>query len=135
MLKETEEVARLMKEARESGDREKSMALFADDAVYTAGGPARGSRYEGKEAIRAATDRAMNQVFLVDKMEFKEPIIAEGYILQPISVKGKSRITGRDYANELLLLYTIKDGKIVHQHEYLDTMASARATGDLPYPD
>ena len=135
MRKDMEEMARLIREARESGDRDKLMALFTDDAVYTAGGPARGSRYEGKQAIRAAMERAITKFFLVEKMEFKEPILAGDHILQPISVVGKSRITGRDYANELLILYTIKDGKIVHQHEYLDTMASARACGDLPYPD
>jgi len=135
MAKTTEEIAKLLVAARKSGDREEMLTLFTDDAVYTAGGPARGSRYEGKDAIRAAMERAVGKMFLVESMEYGEVIVSENNILLPISVKGKSRVTGRDYANELLYIYTVKDGKIVHMHEYLDTMASARACGDMPYPD
>ena len=135
MTMTTAEVARRYQEAMNSKDREAQMALFAYDAVYTAGGPARGSRYEGKAAISGAMDRAMFKVFEVSKLEVEEIIVAKDHFFVPINVVGKSRITGRPYANKLLLMETVKDGKIVHQHEYLDTIASARATGDIPYPD
>jgi len=138
MAEKLEEVAKSLVEAMNSG---RFGDFQADDIVYTAGGPARGSRYEGKEAAVGAGNRAVNQVFLVDKLEVKHALAAKDvmtgkdFIILPISVRGKSRITGRDYANELCLLLEMKDGKIVHMHEYLDTMASARATGDIPYPD
>ena len=135
MGKEMEEFAKVLLETINNQDREKMADLYADDAVYTAGGPARGSEYVGKEAVLGAIQRATNQVFLVKKMEVKKVITGEDAVVLPISVKGSSRITGKPYANELLLIFEVKDGKIKHMREYLDTIASARATGDLPYPD
>jgi len=37
--------------------------------------------------------------------------------------------------NDLIFIFEVKNGKIKSMHEYLDTLASARACGDLPYPD
>ena len=140
MATEIEKFAKTLAESFKG--KGKSLAdFFTEDAVYTAGGPARGSRYEGIAAVRGAMNRANNQVFLVEKMDFKHVLAAKDvvtgkdFVVVPISVKGKSRITSRDYANELCLLLEVKDGKIVHMHEYLDTIASARANAQLPYPD
>ena len=132
MAMTTEEIARRWDEAGSNLDAR--MLLFSDDAVYTSGGPARGSRYEGKAAVRGAMERAVTKVF--DVASLKSTVITtKDHIIRLVDVTGKSRITGRPYANKLLFLQTVKDGKIVHQHEYLDTIASARALGDLPYPD
>jgi ketosteroid isomerase-like protein len=108
--------------------------LLAEDAVYTAGGPARGSRREGREAVLASHQRAVGQVFVIDRVEVREVLVTPDRIAIGLHVEGSSRLTGRPYANDLLYLYTVKNGRIVHQHEYLDTIASARAAGDLPYP-
>ena len=134
MTMTVEEIARRWQESK--SDRDAQMTLYAEDAVYTSGGPARGSRYEGKAAIRGAGERAMTKVFEVDAAQSRsEAIVAKDHFFMLFDIKGKSRITGCPYANKLLFVFAVKDGKIVHQHEYLDTLASARACGDLPYPD
>jgi len=130
-----EEWAKLLVETWQSMDFGRLEPYFAEDAVYAAGGPARGSKYEGKAAVMGAMGRAVHQVFEIDKIEVKKVITAKDHVILSIYDEGKSRLTGRPYANELLFMYEIRDGKIKQQREYLDTIASARATGDLPYPD
>jgi len=107
---------------------------WADDATYDAGGPARGSHYEGKAAIKAAGARAIGQMFKIEKVTIHRVIRGKDAIVVQVRPEGTSRKTGRPYANELCYIYTVKDGKLVHQYEYLDTISSARACGDMPYP-
>jgi ketosteroid isomerase-like protein len=135
MERSTKEIADVLVAMWKVLDFGKLAPLLAENAVYTAGGPARGSRREGKEAVLASHQRAVGQVFTIEKAEVREVLVTADRVAIGLHVDGKSRITGRPYANDLLYLYSVEGGKIVHQHEYLDTIASARATGDLPYPD
>jgi ketosteroid isomerase-like protein len=134
VFEETKAMAKQIVELLSSRNPDKMMELYADDVVYIAGGPARGFQYVGKKAIIDATAR-IGQDVNFDKVEVEEVIVAENHIILPISLKGTSRITGRPYTNAVLMLYQVKDGKIQHVREYLDTIASARSRGDLPYPD
>jgi ketosteroid isomerase-like protein len=131
----TDEMAQIITDAWRRLDFERLRPLFADNAEYVAGGPARGSRRVGRDAVMAGLHRAINEVFLIERVEVSKVLVTKDHVVLVIHDEGKSRITGRPYANDLLFMYEIKDGKIVLQREYLDTISAARATGDLPYPD
>jgi len=135
MAKTMADWAIFLREVWESLDILKLVPYFSEDIKYIAGGPARGSRYEGKKAVTAAINRAINEVFVISKVKIHDILVAEQHVIVLVYVEGASRITGKPYANELLYTYEIQNDKIVQQREYLDTIASARATGDLPYHD
>ena len=135
MIEGTEVIARKLVEMWKVLDFSKLGPLLAENAVYTAGGPARGSRREGRDAVLASHQRAVGQVFVISSVDVREVLVTPDRVAIGLHVEGQSRLTGRPYANDLLYLYRVEGGKIVHQHEYLDTVASARAAGDLPYPD
>ena len=135
MAESMEKFAERFFEALHSNDREKRAAFFSDEPYYISGGPVRGSRYTGKKAVLDAMERA-GTIFDVE-MEKSERklIITKDHIMMQFHVVGKSKVTDRPYANELLFIYEVKNGKVRSMREYLDTIAAARATGDLPYPD
>ena len=135
MVKTMADWATLLNDVWENLDILKLVPYFSEDVEYIAGGPARGSRYAGKQAVTAAIHRAINEIFTISKTEVHDILIAKQHIIVLVYVEGNSRITGKEYANELLYTYKISNDKIVQQREYLDTIASARATGDLPSPD
>jgi len=135
MPKTMPEWGQFLKEMWQELDFERLRPYYADDVVYTAGGPVRGSRYEGKAAVLGAHATAVGQKFVINKVIVNDVILAEDWVILAIRDEGVSRVTGREYLNDLLYMYQIKDGKIVRQCEYLDTLSAARATGDVPYPD
>jgi ketosteroid isomerase-like protein len=116
----------------QGNDREERATLFCDEPSYISGGPIRGSRYTAKKAVLDTFERA-STVFQVDRSDM-ELLLAENHFIWKMHVEGNSKVTARPYANDLLFIFEVRNVKIRSVREYMDTIATARACGDLPYP-
>ena len=108
----------------QAGDREATLALFAEDAVWQLDGelPISGT-WVGRDAI-------LNE-FLATALSYYEPgsidlevtsLIADG---DQVAMEWTSRARntrGEPYENHCIGVFTVRDGRIVHVHEYMDTL-------------
>ena len=133
MVEITEEVGRSFIDALISEDADKLADLFSDDAVLTLGGPAEGRTIKGKKNIRDLFDYIFRNLFADVKIKITRIVTTKDVAIVEISDDAVSRVTGQKYENEILFLIDVKDGKIQAMREYLDTVASTRALGRLPY--
>jgi ketosteroid isomerase-like protein len=114
--------------AVEAGDEAAIRALFAEDASWTlaAGDLPISGTWAGRESILGE--------FLAGAMSRYEPgsvrleitaMIGEGdrVVLQWTS-RARTR-DGRDYENGCIGVFTVKDGRIQHVREYMDTLYAA----------
>ncbi len=118
----------------QAGDITTVRDLFADDATWRidAGDLPISGTWEGRDSII--------DDFLATAMSHYEPgsvnleitgLIAEG---DRVALQWTSRartVTGREYENDCLGIFTVRDGQIVSVREYMDTLYAAEtAFGD-----
>ena len=115
--------------AVQAGDAETIRDSFAPDAVWQLDGelPISGT-WQGREAIMSE--------FLATAMSYYEPgsvsleitsIIAEG---RQVAMEWTSRARnsrGEPYENHCIGVFTVREGKIAHVHEYMDTLYAHRS--------
>jgi uncharacterized protein (TIGR02246 family) len=115
--------------AVQAGDAETIRDCFAPDAVWQLDGelPISGT-WRGREAITTE--------FLASAMSYYQPgsvslqitsIIAEG---QKVAMEWTSRARnrrGEPYENHCIGVFSVRDGKIAHVHEYMDTLYAYRS--------
>src|SRR6201995_1400213 len=105
------------------------LALAADDIEWIIPGegwPLAGT-YRGHAELAAVLKKASQEV----EMKYPKPpeFVAQGNRVLVIGVAtGKINATNKPYKDEWVFDITIRDGKVKHIKEYIDTQALARAS-------
>ena len=111
------------------GDRQGLLALSADDIEWIIPGenwPLAGT-HRGHAELAAVLQKASEEV----EMTYPEPpeFVAQGDRVLVIGVAtGKIYATNKPYKDEWVFDITVRDGKVAHIKEYIDTQALARAS-------
>jgi ketosteroid isomerase-like protein len=120
-----------------SGDPERIADLLHDDVVWVAppgnatqvalglGSPAdagapSGSNTLGKQLIVQFMAHNFSRMFLNPKNEFRA-MVAEGPVVFAEHRLSATLPNGRPYANDYCFAYEVRDGKVQHIREYMDT--------------
>ncbi|GAB3960521.1 nuclear transport factor 2 family protein [Actinoallomurus acanthiterrae] len=110
--------------------------LYADDAVlefpFTAPGFPRS--LHGREGIRAHLRATFGRAVRIE--EFRDVVVHETtdpeVIVAEHAIVGTATASGLPCSIANLLVLTVRDGRIVHQRDYLDVLAATVAAGRLP---
>ena len=111
------------------GDKQGLLALSAEDIEWIIPGegwPLAGT-YRGHAELAAVLQKASEEV----EMTYPEPpeFVAQGDRVLVIGVAtGKIYATNKPYKDEWVFDITVRDGKVTHIKEYIDTQALARAS-------
>ena len=116
--------------ARAANDGAAIDALLTDDACWTPPGSVL-KPVEGREAtVKALTGGAIGKFLDVSTVQRTvKKVIAEGdtaVVLQDLAAK---TVSGGDYTNNYVWVYTCRDGKISRLDEYVDTYRAMKAFG------
>ena len=115
--------------AMRSGDMQALLALSAEDIEWIIPGegwPLAGT-YCGHAELAAVLKKASKEV----EMKYPKPpeFVAQGDRVLVIGVAtGKIYATNKPYKEEWVFDITVRDGKVTHIREYIDTQALARAS-------
>lgn len=111
------------------GDREGVLALVAEDIEWIIPGedwPLAGA-HRGRAGLADVLQKASEEV----EMTYPKPpeFVAQGDRVLVIGVAtGKIYATNKPYRDEWVFDITVRDGKVAHIKEYIDTQALARAS-------
>jgi uncharacterized protein len=111
------------------GDKEGLLALVAEDIEWVIPGkgwPLAGT-HRGRAGVAAAFQKAAKEV----PFSYPEPpeYIAQGDRVLTIGfAKGKITATNRTFEDHFVFAITVRNGKLTHIREYIDTQALARAS-------
>ena len=109
--------------AQGSGDGEKMASLLADDVEWR---PPLGipiGQPKGRDAVMQAMAEAGARFFDLTTMNVEiKWIIAEGdKVVIRQAATAKAATNGKDYANEYVWVYIVRDGKIAEIEEHVDS--------------
>jgi ketosteroid isomerase-like protein len=128
-------IERTMREAyaaRQRGDIDKIMQLFAPNARFTMAGSAESSpvamRVEGAEPLRTAL-QGMIKTFVIEGHEVLSILVDGDRAAIRWRATFRSSVTGDRLQSELCDLVEFKDGRIASFLEFCDTAAAARLMG------
>jgi len=111
------------------GDKQGLLALSAEDIEWIIPGegwPLAG-RHRGHAELAAVLQKASEEV----EMTYPKPpeFVAQGDRVLVVGVAtGKIYATNKPYKDEWVFDITVRDGKVAHIQEYIDTQALARAS-------
>ena len=111
------------------GDKEGLLALIAEDIQWIIPGedwPLAGT-HRGHAELADVLQKASEEV----EMTYPEPpeFVAQGDRVLVVGVAtGKIKTTNRPFKDEWVFDITVRDGKVAHIQEYIDTQALARAS-------
>ena len=112
-----------------SGNTQRVLALVAEDIEWIIPGegwPLAGT-YRGHAELAAVLKKASKEV----EMKYPKPpeFVAQGdRVLVIGAATGKIYATNKPFKDEWVFDITVRDGKVTHIKEYLDTQAMARAS-------
>ena len=110
------------------GDKEGLVALVADDIEWIIPGedwPLAGT-HRGRAGVTAAFQKASEEV----PFSYPEPpeYVAQGDRVVAVGfAKGKITATNKAFEDHFVFDITVRDGKLAHIREFIDTQALARA--------
>jgi uncharacterized protein len=128
----TEQNVQLVKNffaAMGSGDKQRLLALAAEDIEWIIPGegwPLAGT-HRGHAALAAVLQKASEEV----ETQYPKPpeFVAQGGRVMVIGVAtGKIKATNKPFRDAWVFDITVRDGKVAHIQEYIDTQALARAS-------
>jgi ketosteroid isomerase-like protein len=128
----TEENVRIVKDffaAMGSGDKQRLLSLAAEDIEWIIPGedwPLAGT-HRGHAALAAVLQKASEEV----ETTYPKPpeFVAQGDRVMVIGVAtGKIKATNKPFKDEWVFDITVRNGKVAHIREYIDTQALARAS-------
>ena len=105
-----------------AGDAQAAFALFADDIVYDLKGttPVSGV-YHGLEQIVSKFFVPWRKQIDGDLVVHVDELIGEGERVVALGHGAAKTIYGLRYDNDYAFVFTVRDGRITHVAEYLDT--------------
>ena len=110
------------------GDRETMLALVAEDIAWII--PGEGWPLAGTHRGHAGLSDLLQTEAETMEMALSEPreFIAQGdRVLVVGYAEGKVKATNRPFKDDWIFAITVRDGKLTHIREYVDTQALARA--------
>jgi ketosteroid isomerase-like protein len=128
----TEENVQVVKDffaAMGSGDKQRLLSLVAEDIEWIIPGedwPLAGT-HRGHAALAAVLQKASEEV----ETTYPKPpeFLAQGDRVLVVGVAtGKIKATNKPFKDEWIFDITVRDGKVAHIQEYIDTQALARAS-------
>ncbi|RXT42316.1 nuclear transport factor 2 family protein [Bradyrhizobium betae] len=111
------------------GDKAGLLALVAEDIAWIIPGedwPLAGT-HRGHAEVAAVLQKASEEV----EMTYTQPpeFVAQGDRVLVVGVAtGKIKATNKPFKDEWVFDITVRDGKVAHIQEYIDTQALARAS-------
>ena len=118
--------------ARQRGDVDKVLDLFAPDARFVVAGTATitpmAMLVEGTSQLRAALD-GMVKTFILQDLEIVNILVDGDRAAVHWRARIKSSVTGETLETELCDLIEVKGGRIASFREFCDTAAGARLMG------
>jgi len=118
-----------------SGDKQRVLALVAEDIEWIIPGedwPLAGT-HRGHAELAAVLKKASNEV----ETSYPKPpeFIAQGDRVLVVGVAtGKIKATNKTFKDDWVFDITVRDGKVAHIKEYVDTQALARASETAASP-
>ena len=110
------------------GDKQGLLAISAEDIEWFIPGEwALAGTHSGHAELAAVLKKASNEV----EMKYPKPpeFVAQGDRVMVVGVAtGKVYATNKPYKDEWVFDITLRDGKVAHIKEYIDTQALARAS-------
>ena len=128
----TQENVKIVKDffaAMGRGDKQGLLALAAEDIEWIIPGegwPLAGT-YRGHAELAAVLKKAANEV----ETKYPTPpefVAQEDRVLVIGVATGKIKATNRTFEDDWVFAITVRDGKVAHIKEYIDTQALARAS-------
>ncbi|WP_433176946.1 nuclear transport factor 2 family protein [Actinoallomurus sp. CA-150999] len=110
--------------------------LYTDDAIleFPFAAPGFPRTLHGREGISAHLRAAFGRAVRIE--EFRDVVVHETadpeVIVAEHAIVGTATASGLPCSIANLLVLTVRDGRIVHQRDYLDALAATAAAGRLP---
>ena len=116
-------------------DLDKALALLSDDAVWTLMGLPRRFAYAGAKNKADTSEQLRGFLSLMAKFSWEPKVMtAEGDRVAVEAVSYGEMPDGKKYSNVYHMLFTVRGGKIVEVHEYLDPLEVLEFTGAMTFP-
>ena len=112
-----------------SGDKQGLLALSAEDIEWII--PGEGWRLAGTHRGHAELAAVLKKASKEVQMKYPKPpeFVAQGDRVMVVGVAtGKIYATNKPYKDEWVFDITVRDGKVAHIQEYIDTQALALAS-------
>ena len=119
------------------GDREALLALVAEDIEWVIPGedwPLVGTRH-GHAGLADLLETASRSI--ETSTELREFVAQRDRVLVVGFARGRIKATNKTFEDDWIFDITVRDGKVAHIREYIDTQALARAaapSGNAGYP-
>jgi hypothetical protein len=121
---EDEDVVRRGYEAFSAGDVESLGGLFADDAVWRVGGSGGlAGEKQGREAIMAYFGELFSRSGGTIKVQVQDVIAGERHTVGLQAAQAQRH--GKSMAQNGVIVFTLKDGKVTEVNEFQEDTASA----------
>ena len=122
-LESNKQIVRDYFQAFNGGDLAKAMSLTSDDYTWTiTGTTAVSGTYQGRAAIDALMEQIAESIDFEQEVSLKiEELIAEGDKVVARVAGRTTTKSGTPYNNTYCHVFTVRDGKIQSDIEYLDT--------------
>jgi ketosteroid isomerase-like protein len=113
--------------ARNARDRERIAALLTDDVEWVLPRSHERESPTGPDAVDALAGGLTGTVFdlATIKREVKR-ITAEGDVVAVEQTMSGTTLDGKDYSNEYVWIYELREGRIARIFEHMDTLILAR---------
>ena len=113
--------------ARDAGDRDRVAAMVTDDVEYVLPASLGIDPLDGEAAIDALSGATTGRFFDLSTIKREvSRIIVEGEVAAVEQTMTGTTLEGKDYANEYVWIYELRDGKFARLIEHVDTLAAAR---------
>jgi len=118
--------------ARDARDRARVAEMVTDDVEYVLPASLGIEPLHGETAIDALAGATTGRFFDLSTIERKvKRITVEGDVAAVEQTMTGTTLEGKDYANEYVWIYELRDGKFARLVEHVDTLAAARILGTL----
>lgn len=114
-----------------AGDLEKALGLASEDFTFILEGTTTYSgTYSGQEAVKGFFATIAGAIDFENGVEVEiQDMIAEGDKVVVQSAGTMTSTSGKPYNNRYCHIFTVRDGKITQDNEYLDTALVTAALG------
>ena len=113
------------------GDIPAILSKVDPQAVFTIPGSpavAMAGVYQGLEGVKGLFEH-LHSRHEFSKFEARDFIAAGDRVVALVRYEGRDRITGRNFAADAAMVWTLRNGKITASHEYTDTENLAASGG------
>jgi uncharacterized protein len=116
--------------ARDAGDRERVAEMVTEDVEYALPRSLGREPMHGEAAIDALAGATTGEYFDLSTIKREVTrITIEGEVAAVEQVMSGTTLEGRDYINDYVWIYELRNGKFARLIEHVDTLQAARTLG------